>query len=210
MAATTYGENTSACLQGICRQIIGTSGEISTNLNNKWEAYLEAVIKKETQRSTVTRENIKTFLDAFSKDELGKENSTIITNEKLKDTLQDTILGMQNLPINEPEKISKEEQKILSVINTYFSEHIKEHLPNYNNAKPTLEEYKILINTLPESQELQKFALDPDKYSNKSPNISSVNTNTNLPKTQEAGKTTHQERLQTQREQSKQSQGRGI
>ncbi|WP_395477263.1 hypothetical protein [Rickettsia endosymbiont of Pantilius tunicatus] len=113
---------------------------------------------------------------------------------------------MQDLPINTPEKISKEEQKILSAINIYFSEHIKEHLPNYNKSKPTLEEYKTLINTLPKSQELQKFALDPDKYA-----LAGKSPTHNKPLEQkEVSKATHQERLLAQREQSKQSQGRGI
>lgn len=54
VAATTYGENTSACLQGTCTQIIGASGEISTNLNNKWGAYLDAGREEEVQKLHVT------------------------------------------------------------------------------------------------------------------------------------------------------------
>ncbi|ODA38476.1 hypothetical protein A8V33_04585 [Rickettsia sp. wb] len=111
---------------------------------------------------------------------------------------------MQDLPINTPEKLSKEEEKILSVINTYFSKHIKEHLSNYDKIEPTFEEYKTLINTMPQSGEMQKFALNPDIYAGTSnkPNIEVNN--------KESGKTTHQDRLQAQREQLRQPQGRGI
>ncbi|HJD55234.1 MAG TPA: hypothetical protein LFW21_00945 [Rickettsia endosymbiont of Pyrocoelia pectoralis] len=207
VASTTYGENNSACLNGVWVQVMKTSQEIRDDLNNKWEAYKKNQMEQEAQKLNISRENIKPFLDEFAKDELGKKDSTITANESLKDRLQDAILGMQDLPVNIPEKLSKEEEKILSVINTYFSEHIKEYLPNYDNATlPSHEQYKTLINTLSHSEEMQKFALDPDKYALSK---SSMNVNS-PPKSKEASKPTHLERLQAQREQLKQPQGKGM
>lgn len=204
VAATNYGYDSSSCIQGTWVQIITTAEEIKPELSDDWGKYKETQREGEAQKNNITEENIKPFLDALAKDELSKKDSTIIANENLKDLLQESILGMQDLPINTPEKLSKEEEKILSVINTYFSKHIKEHLSNYDKIEPTFEEYKTLINTMPQSGEMQKFALNPDIYAGTSnkPNIEVNN--------KESGKTTHQDRLQAQREQLRQPQGRGI
>ncbi len=63
IAATTYGENSSACIQGTWTQIISSIEEISSEIVAQYDRYLEEEQKRETQKDVITKENIKPFLE---------------------------------------------------------------------------------------------------------------------------------------------------
>jgi hypothetical protein len=162
VAATTYGDNSSACIQGTWAQIIVTSEEINSSLNDKWGEYREAERVKEAQKNNITETNIMPFVEKCVKDALLKKNGLVLSNSDLKKPLLDIATAM--LDVSNPEEIDKGQQQVLSEINKYFGEHIKETLPNYSREVPTSEQYTTMINQIPEVPAMQNFAENPDNY----------------------------------------------
>ena len=156
IAATTYGENSSACIQGTWAQIIATSTEIDSRLNDKWGKYQEAERAKEAAQNSITKKNIMPFLEQCVNEMFIKKDGAVLTNQELKEPLLD--LATAILDIVNPEKITKEEQQLLSSINAYFSQHIKNYLLNYDRAIPTFEQYHTMITQFSEVRKLQSFA----------------------------------------------------
>ncbi|WP_265041421.1 TomO hydrophobic C-terminal domain-containing protein [Wolbachia endosymbiont (group B) of Melanostoma mellinum] len=155
IASTTYGEGSSACIQGTWSQIINSIDEISSEILEQYDHYLEEELKLEEQKNAITEENIKPFLEGLAKNLVQHAES----HPELKEALKD--FAVCNVNIDDPEEITFEQQKILAEINKYFSEYIKNALPNYNRNIPNNDEYKLIIEKLSEVKEMQDFAQEP-------------------------------------------------
>jgi hypothetical protein len=152
IAATTYGEGSSACIQGTWSQIINSINEISTEILAQYDDYLQEEQKLEAQKNVITEENIKPFIEDLA----NKLIEYVELHPELKDTLEDFAVNI--VDIDEPEEITCEQQKILAEINKYFSKNIRDFLPNYNENIPNRDEYYIIINGLLEVEVMQNFA----------------------------------------------------
>ncbi|WP_353269999.1 hypothetical protein [Wolbachia endosymbiont (group A) of Myopa testacea] len=162
IAATTYGENSSACIQGTWTQIISSINEISSEIVAQYDRYLEEEQKQEMQKNAITKENIKPFLEGLA----DKLIQYVELHPELKETLEDFVVCI--VEINKPEEITFEQQKILAEINKYFSENIKDALRNYNRNIPNRDEYGLIIEGLSKVKAMQDFAQEP---SNQQENI---------------------------------------
>lgn len=151
IAATTYGENNSACIQGTWTQIISSINEISSEIVAQYDRYLEEEQKQEMQKNAITKENIKPFLEGLA----DKLIQYVELHPELKETLEDFVVCI--VDINKPEEITFEQQKILAEINKYFSENIKDALRNYNRNIPNRDEYGLIIEGLSEVEVMQRF-----------------------------------------------------
>ncbi|WP_339045254.1 hypothetical protein [Candidatus Mesenet endosymbiont of Agriotes lineatus] len=153
VAATTYGENSSACIQGTWSQIVNSISEIDLGLADKYEQYLAKERKKEKQREVITAKNIGEF-----EEYLGNQLIQYAKDHpELKEPLLDFALVM--VDVEKSEEIMLEQQQILAKINQEFSSKIKEYLPNYGRDIPTLQEYKIIVDEIANvsSQKIQQF-----------------------------------------------------
>ncbi|WP_353278995.1 hypothetical protein [Wolbachia endosymbiont (group B) of Longitarsus flavicornis] len=157
IASTTYGKGSSACIQGTWTQIINSIDEISSEILEQYDHYLEEELKLEEQKNAITEENIKPFLE----DVANRLIQYVKDNPELKEVLQDHLLYLKHIDVDHPEKVTFEQQKILAEINKYFYENIKEALPNYDRNIPNNDEYKLIIEKLPEIKVMQDFAQDP-------------------------------------------------
>ncbi|WP_265015403.1 TomO hydrophobic C-terminal domain-containing protein [Wolbachia endosymbiont (group B) of Camptogramma bilineatum] len=162
VASTTYGENESACTPGIWSQIMISINEISSEIVDQYDRYLEEEQKLEAQKNVITEENIKPFLEDLAKNLVQHAES----HPELKEALED--FAICNVNIDNPEEITLERQKILAEINKYFYEHIQDDLPNYYGLIPNKDEYKLIINGLSGVKEMKDFAQEP---SNQQENI---------------------------------------
>ncbi|WP_265042615.1 hypothetical protein [Wolbachia endosymbiont (group A) of Sphecodes monilicornis] len=74
--------------------------------------------------------------------------------------MKDALLGfaVASTNINEPKEITFKEQKIFAMISQKFCKDIKKYLPNYDRNIPKEDEYKIIIEKLPEVKVMQDFA----------------------------------------------------
>ncbi|WP_342170145.1 hypothetical protein [Rickettsia endosymbiont of Seladonia tumulorum] len=145
VAATTYGENTSACIQGTYSQIIDSASEIDTTLLTKFADYKEEEKKQANKIGAINDNNIAPFIETVV-NKL-KEDETIMKDAALKDALERLDSGM--IDVNAPNNITIAEQKILAKINQEFVNHIKDYIPNYKgtneNLVPTREDYKAIM-----------------------------------------------------------------
>ncbi|WP_264684979.1 MULTISPECIES: TomO hydrophobic C-terminal domain-containing protein [unclassified Wolbachia] len=155
IAATTYGDNSSACIQGTWSQIISSINEISSEIVIQYNHYLEEEQRLEAQKDVIKEKNIKPFLEGLA----DKLIQYVELHPELKGTLEE--FAVSDVDIGNPEKITFEQQKILAEINKYFSENIKNVLPNYNRNIPNNDEYKLIIEKLSEVKEMQDFAQEP-------------------------------------------------
>src|SRR6266576_1173328 len=151
VAATTYGENSNACTQGTWSQIINSVSEIDLEMINQYAQHLNREKDQERQRDGITEKNVIPFVEDLA----GKLIQYVQDNPGLKGALEDFALVMVN--IEDPEGITLEHQKILAAINQGFTENIKEFLPNYGRNIPKQDEYKIIIEKLPEVGVIQNF-----------------------------------------------------
>ncbi|WP_264683214.1 leucine-rich repeat domain-containing protein [Wolbachia endosymbiont (group B) of Euphydryas aurinia] len=151
VASTTYGKNESACTTGIWTQIINSINEISSEIVDQYDRYLEEEQKLEAQKNVITEENIKPFLEDLAKNLVQHAES----HPELKEALED--FAICNVNIDNPEEITLERQKILAEINKYFYEHIQKALPNYYGLIPNNDEYKLIINGLSEVKKNARF-----------------------------------------------------
>ncbi|WP_019236530.1 ankyrin repeat domain-containing protein [Wolbachia pipientis] len=152
IAATTYGDNSSACIQGTWSQIISSINEISSEIVIQYNHYLEEEQRLEAQKDVIKEENIKPFLEGLAE----KLIQYVELHPELKGTLEE--FAVSYVDIGNPEKITFEQQKILAEINKYFSENIKNVLPNYNRNIPNRDEYYLIITGLPEVEVMRRFA----------------------------------------------------
>ncbi|MGL9757427.1 MAG: hypothetical protein ACR5LA_00870 [Wolbachia sp.] len=152
IAATSYGENNSACIQGTWSQIINSINEISTEIFIQYDHYLEEEQKLEGKKDVITKENIKPFLEDLA----NKLIQYVELHPELKETLEDFVVGI--VDIDKPEEITFEQQKILAEINKYFNENIKNVLQNYDRNIPNRNEYDLVIKGLSEVGIMQHFA----------------------------------------------------
>ncbi|WP_341810931.1 hypothetical protein [Wolbachia endosymbiont (group B) of Chesias legatella] len=162
VASTTYGKNESACTTGIWTQIINSINEISSEIVDQYDRYLEEEQKLEAQKNVITEENIKPFLEDLAKNLVQHAES----HPELKEALED--FAICNVNIDNPEEITLERQKILAEINKYFYEHIQKALPNYYGLIPNNDEYKLIINGLSEVKKMQDFTQEPSSFVNSS------------------------------------------
>lgn len=100
----------------------------------QYDRYLEEEQKRDMQKDVITKENIKSFLEALA-DELIQYMEL---HPELKETLEDSVVGIAD--IDKPGEISFEQQKILAEINKYFGENIKEYY------RITIETYQVEAN----------------------------------------------------------------
>ena len=63
VAATTYGENTGACIQGTYSQIIDSASEIDTTLLTKFADYKEEEKKQANKIGAINDNNIAPFIE---------------------------------------------------------------------------------------------------------------------------------------------------
>uniref|UniRef100_A0A3B0J8E5 Uncharacterized protein n=1 Tax=Wolbachia endosymbiont of Aleurodicus dispersus TaxID=1288877 RepID=A0A3B0J8E5_9RICK len=151
MAATEYGKNGSACLQGVWSRIINSINEISSEIVAQYDRYLEEEQRQEMQKDTITEENIKLFLEGLA-NELIRH---VKFNPELREALGD--FAVCNVDVGNPEKIIFEQQEILAEISKYFSKSIKNVLPNYDRNIPSWDEYNLIITGLSEVGVMQRF-----------------------------------------------------
>ncbi|QOD38232.1 TomO hydrophobic C-terminal domain-containing protein [Candidatus Wolbachia massiliensis] len=156
IAATTYGENTSACIQGTWSQIINSISEISSKIVVQYDRHLEEEQKQETQKNVITKENIKLFMEGLA----NKLIQHVELHPELKETLEDFVVCI--VDIDKPEEVTFEQQKILAEINKYFSENIKDALRNYNRNIPNRDEYGLIIEGLSEVEVMKRFVQEED------------------------------------------------
>ncbi|WP_153295640.1 hypothetical protein [Wolbachia endosymbiont of Armadillidium vulgare] len=154
IAATTYGENSSACLQGTWSQIIGSINEISSKIVAQYDQYLKEEQELEARKDVITEENIKPFMEGLA----NKLIQHVELHPELKKALGDFVLAIAIVDTTKPEEITFEQQKILAEINKYFSENIKGVLQNYNKDIPSRGEYALAIEGLSEIEVMQRFA----------------------------------------------------
>ncbi|WP_349967869.1 hypothetical protein [Wolbachia endosymbiont of Armadillidium arcangelii] len=157
IAATTYGENSSACIQGTWTQIISSIEEISSEIVERYDCYLEKEQKLEVQKDVITKENITPFIENLA----DRLIQYVKDNPELQEVLQHHLLRIECIDINDPEKVTFKQQKILAEISKYFSENIKGVLPNYNRSIPSRGEYALVIEGLSEIEVMQRFAQEP-------------------------------------------------
>ena len=162
VASTTYGENESACTPGTWSQIMSSINEISSDIVDQYDRYLEEEQKLEAQKNVITEKNIELFIEGSAKNLI--EYVKLYPN--LEPTLRDFAIGI--VDVHKPEEITFEQQKILAEINKYFSTNIKNFLPNYNRNIPSGDEYTLIIKKLLEIKVMQDFAQKP---SNQQENI---------------------------------------
>lgn len=151
VAATTYGDNNSACVQGAWAQIINSLSEIQPKWVDAYSEKQEATLKKE-----IISESIREYAIQLSKHLIKEAMKT----SDLKEPLGDFALSM--VEIDNPEDITLEQQKILAMINQHFP-HIKETIPNYTRDMPTREEYKTIINAIGMTSVMERFFITPQK-----------------------------------------------
>ncbi|WP_341822228.1 leucine-rich repeat domain-containing protein [Wolbachia endosymbiont (group A) of Clivina fossor] len=164
IAATTYGENSGACVQGTWSQIISSINEISSEIVAQYDRYLEEEQKQEMRKNAITKENVIPFVEDLA----GKLIQYVKDNPELKEVLQHHLLYLEHIDVDDPEKVTFEQQKILAEINKYFSENIKGVLRNYNRNIPSRGEYSLVIEELSKVKAMQNFAQEP---SNQQKNI---------------------------------------
>ncbi|WP_265017231.1 TomO hydrophobic C-terminal domain-containing protein [Wolbachia endosymbiont (group A) of Epistrophe grossularia] len=169
IAATTYGENSSACIQGTWSQIIGSINEISSEVVAQYDRYLEEEQRREMQKDAITEENIKPFLEGLA----NKLIQHVELNPELKETLEDFVVC--TVDIDKPEEITFEQQKILAEINKCFSENINDILQNYNRNIPSRGEYGLVIEGLSEVKVMQRFVQPGQEPFNLQENITGEN-----------------------------------
>lgn len=176
VAATTYGENSSACIKGTWAQIISSVDEIHLELLNKFQEHLEEEKQKEAQKKIITAKNIEGFIE-YLPDILIKH---VEENPGLKESLSDFALAM--VDVEKFEEITLEQQQILAKINQEFSSKIKQYLPNYDGI-PTLEEYKIIIDEIANVSGLKiqqlEAQLSQDGIDNKTSDVSNSTIGSN-------------------------------
>ncbi|WP_143689006.1 TomO hydrophobic C-terminal domain-containing protein [Wolbachia endosymbiont of Nilaparvata lugens] len=170
IAATTYGEGSSACIQGTWIQIINSINEISTEILAQYDDYLQEEQKLEAQKNVITEENIKPFIEDLA----NKLIEYVELHPELKDTLEDFAVNI--VDIDEPEEITCEQQKILAEINKYFNENIKNVLQNYDRNIPNRNEYDLVIKGLSEVGIMQHFAQPNQEQSNAEDNSNNYAT----------------------------------
>ncbi|MBS9530968.1 ankyrin repeat domain-containing protein [Wolbachia endosymbiont of Rhagoletis cerasi] len=170
IAATTYGEGSSACIQGTWSQIINSINEISTEILAQYDDYLKEEQKLEAQKNTITEENIKPFMEDLAK----KLIEYIELYPELKQTLEDFAASV--VDIDEPEEITLEQEKILAEINKYFSQNIKKYLQNYDRNIPSRNAYDLIIKGLSEVGVMQRFVQEGQAPSNAEDNSNSYAT----------------------------------
>jgi len=154
MAATGY-RGKSVCPQGTWTQIIQSIEVINTEIMEQFDLYLEEKEKREAQADIITKENIVPFIENLA----DRLIQYVKDNPELKEVLQNHLLHCECINIDDPEKVTFKQQKILAEINKYFSENIKGFLPNYNRNIPNRDEYRIIIAGLSKVPVLQNFAL---------------------------------------------------
>lgn len=152
VAATTYGENGNACTQGTWSQIINSVSEINLEMINQYTQHLDREKDQERQRDGITKENVMPFVEDLA----GKLIQYVEDNPELKGVLEEFAVAM--VDVENPKEITLEHQKILATINQWFIENIKGFLPNYGRNIPKQNEYKIIIEKLPEVKVMQDFA----------------------------------------------------
>ncbi|WP_341813720.1 hypothetical protein [Wolbachia endosymbiont (group B) of Germaria angustata] len=102
IAATTYGEGSSACIQGTWSQIINSINEISTEILAQYDDYLQEEQKLEAQKNVITEENIKPFIEDLA----NKLIEYVELHPELKEALKDFAVSI--VDIDEPEEITLE------------------------------------------------------------------------------------------------------
>ncbi|AIL66085.1 hypothetical protein NOVO_08830 [Rickettsiales bacterium Ac37b] len=149
IASTAYGEDNSACIPGVWIQIINSAEEIDPKLLDKFAEYIAEMHAKEAQKEAINEINVipivEEMIDIFYTDK-----ALMKMEKKEKEGLMDILINMLN--ISEPTKLTSSEQVVLSIINQFIIILIEKHLPNYKGEIPTLEEYKIIINKIPEAK----------------------------------------------------------
>ncbi|WP_425386408.1 TomO hydrophobic C-terminal domain-containing protein [Wolbachia endosymbiont (group A) of Barypeithes pellucidus] len=157
IAATTYGESSSACIQGTWTQIISSINEISSEIVAQYDRHLEEEQKLEAQKDVITKENITPFVENLAK----KLIQYARNNPEFKEDLVDNFI-LRGIDLDRPENIQFEQQRALAKINQEFSANIKSFLPNYDRSIPKEDEYKIIIKELFKIKMMKDFALEED------------------------------------------------
>ena len=154
VAATTYGDNSTACTQGTWSQIIATAEEIDTELLTQYAEHKEILKREEALKSDVTTENIVPLIDQIFT-EFAKDPAIVNGNPEIKDAVLEFVTS--NIDISKPAELALGEQQVLARVNQGFTKYIKEHLPNYNRDIPTFQEYKTFIDEMANSSQAEKL-----------------------------------------------------
>ncbi|WP_264336558.1 MULTISPECIES: TomO hydrophobic C-terminal domain-containing protein [unclassified Wolbachia] len=156
-AATTYVyknfESHNACTQGTWGHIINSTDQINLELKKKCDEYLEEQRNLESQKTSITEENITEFVEILASKLIQDDKN----NSELGSNLIDNLI-LNTIDLDRPDKITLAQQKILAEINRKFTEIIKEYLPNYIRNIPTLQEYKIIIKKLLKVKAIEDYA----------------------------------------------------
>uniref|UniRef100_UPI002FD49DAF hypothetical protein n=1 Tax=Wolbachia endosymbiont of Pentidionis agamae TaxID=3110435 RepID=UPI002FD49DAF len=175
VAATTYGQDNSACPQGVWSQIINSLDEIDQKFLDQFNKHLEEKIEQEKKIIEITENNIKEFSEDLAKELI----KYVKENAELEDTLEEFALSIVN--IEEPENITFKQQRMLAKINQVFGENIKKYLPNrklnimlYSNED--YESYKNTIKGLGNTKALENFVTNRNKEESLSTNLLQVDS----------------------------------
>jgi hypothetical protein len=154
IASTAYGDNSTACIQGTWSQIISTAEEIKPELLNKFADHIEELKRKEASKGEVNERNITPLVDQMLAT-FTKDKAIANGNPKIKGGFSDLLLNM--VDVSNPKEITLEQQQALAKVNQVFTQHIKEHLPNYDRVVPTYKEYQTFIEALANSAQAEKL-----------------------------------------------------
>jgi hypothetical protein len=154
VAATTYGDNSTACTPGTWSQIIATAEEIDTALLTQYAEHKETLKREEALKSDVTTENIVPLIDQIFT-EFAKDPAIVNGNPEIKDAVLEFVTS--NIDISKPAELALGEQQVLARVNQGFTKYIKEHLPNYNRDIPAFQEYKTFIDAMANSSQAEKL-----------------------------------------------------
>ncbi|HJD57332.1 MAG TPA: hypothetical protein LFW12_04440, partial [Rickettsia endosymbiont of Sericostoma sp. HW-2014] len=153
IAATAYGEDKTACFQGVLEDIVNSVTEINKDFYNEFIKLQEQNLEEERARTSITENNIQEFIGVLAKKLINFVEDKPVLQERLAD------LDFVTIDMEKPQYISIKQQEFLAQINTAFAE-IKKYLPNYNREIPTSDEYDLIIKMLAKHPLIEKFATD--------------------------------------------------
>ena len=148
IAATTYGDNSSACTQGTLSQIAHTLPFI------KEQFIQDANLAEQLiQNKYLVDTNIKAWADAVAPLLI-----KICQEKSLNNALFELITTINPKEIDQARsKITLEQQKALAEINQLFKASIKDYLADYNPPMPSFGEYKLILDILSKGSAIQTF-----------------------------------------------------
>jgi Ran GTPase-activating protein (RanGAP) involved in mRNA processing and transport len=148
IAATTYGDNSSACTQGTLSQIAHTLPFIKEQFMQDADLAEQLI-----QNKYLVDTNIKEWADVVA-----LQLIEICQEKGLNKALFELMTTINPKEIDQARSnITLEQQKALAEINQLFKAYIKDYLADYNLPMPSLGEYKLILEILSQHSAIAPF-----------------------------------------------------